>query len=110
MNKISKQIKLTKFIKFEVKAGKQVKARAFLYVIKNGLHKQPYGLLEDLFVEEKYRGEGLGKALLLRVIQEAKKRKLYKLIGTSRKEREAVHSMYLKYGFKNYGYEFRMEL
>jgi GNAT superfamily N-acetyltransferase len=66
--------------------------------------------LEDLYVEERYRGEGLGKALLLKVIQEAKIRKLYKLIGTSRKERKVVHQMYLKYGFKNYGYEFRLDL
>lgn len=107
---VSKSIKLSKFIKFEIKAGKQVKARAFLYIIKNALHSRPYGLLEDLYVEERYRGEGLGKALLLKVIQEAKTRKLYKLIGTSRKERKVVHQMYLKYGFKNYGYEFRLDL
>ncbi len=110
MNKISQNIKPSKYIKFEIKAGKQVKARAFLYIINNALHSRAYGLLEDLFVEESYRGEGLGKALLLRVIQEAKKRKLYKLIGTSRKTRAVVHKMYLKYGFKNYGYEFRMDL
>lgn len=110
MSKISKSIKTSKFIRFEVKEANKVVGRAFLYIIKNDLHKKPYGLLEDLFVEEEYRGEGLGKKLLLLVITEAKKQKLYKLIGTSRKERKSVHKFYVKYGFKKYGLEFRMDI
>ena len=108
--KLSKSIKPSKAIKFEIKEGKKTIGRAFLYIIKNDLHKAPYGLLEDLFVEEEYRSQGLGKKLLLRVIAEAKKRKLYKLIGTSRTFRTAVHSFYEKYGFKKWGAEFRMDL
>lgn len=110
MNKIQKTIKTSKFVKLEIKDNKKIIGRVFLYIIKNDLHKKPYGLLEDLFVEEKYRGQGLGKKLLLMVFKEAKKRKLYKLIGTSRIERESVHSMYEKYGMKKYGYEFRIDL
>jgi len=108
--KLSKSIKPSKAIKFEIKEGKKTIGRAFLYIIKNDLHKAPYGLLEDLFVEEEYRSQGLGKKLLLRVIAEAKKRKLYKLIGTSRTFRTAVHSFYEKYGFKKWGAEFRMDI
>jgi|SRR3989338_1624460 len=108
--KLSKSIKASKTIKFEIKDGKKIIGRAFLYIIKNDLHKAPYGLLEDLFVEEEYRSQGLGKKLLLRVIGEAKKRKLYKLIGTSRTFRTAVHSFYEKYGFKKWGAEFRMDI
>lgn len=110
MNKIRKVLKTSRLIKFEVKDGKKNIGRAFLYIVKNDLHKQPYGLLEDLFVEEANRGEGLGKKLLLKVLAEAKKHKLYKLIGTSRISRAQVHKFYLKYGFKKYGYEFRMDL
>ena len=110
MYKIKKVVKQSKAIKFEVTDGKKAVGRAFLYIIKNNLHKKFYGLLEDLFVEEKYRGEGLGKKLLVMVIAEARKQKLYKLIGTSRIERESVHKFYSKYGFKKYGYEFRMDL
>jgi len=110
MMKIYKSIKPSKAVKFIARDGKKIAGRAFLYIIKNNLHKKPYGLLEDLFVEEVYRGQGLGKQLLLMVIAEAKRRKLYKLIGTSRTFRTAVHSFYEKYGFKKYGLEFRMNL
>ncbi len=107
---IKKSIKQSKAIKFEVKDGRKTIGRAYLYIIKNDLHKKPYGLLEDLFVEEAYRKQGLGTKLLIKVISEAKKRKLYKLIGTSRTSRMKAHKFYEKYGFKKYGYEFRMNL
>ena len=108
--KISKIPKKSKFIKFEVKDDKKTIARAFLYIIQNGLHKKSYGLLEDLYVEEEFRSHGLGKKLLVEVIKEAKKQKLYKLIGTSRMSREQVHKFYEKNGFKKYGFEFRKDL
>ena len=108
--KFKKSVKSAKAIKFEVKDGKKIIGRAFLYVIKNGLHKKPYGLLEDLFVEEYYRSQGLGKQLLQKVVAEAKRRELYKLIGTSRTFRTQVHSFYERFGFKKWGTEFRMNL
>ena len=97
-------------IKFEMKSGSKTIGRMYLYLIKNDLHKNRYGLLEDLFVDEKVRGHGIGTILLRAAITEAKKRKLYKLIGTSRMSRERVHVFYEKYGFEKYGFEFRMDL
>jgi ribosomal protein S18 acetylase RimI-like enzyme len=108
MNKIQKKVIASKAIKFEVKDGKKIIGRVFLYVIKNDLHKQAYGYIEDLFVDESLRGQGYGKKLLQMVILEAKKRKLYKLVGTSRESRKQVHSFYEKFGFKKYGIEFRI--
>jgi GNAT superfamily N-acetyltransferase len=108
--KISKSIKASKAIKFEVKDGKKTVGRVFLYIIKNDLHKKSYGYIEDLFVDEALRGQGFGKKLLQMVIAEAKKRKLYKLVGTSRTFRTEVHGFYEKFGFKRYGYEFRIDL
>jgi len=94
---------------FVVKGGKEV-ARAFLYVMKNDLKKEPFGLLEDLFVAEQLRGQGVGTELLNNVIAEAKKLGCYKLVATSRYERESVHKMYEKAGFENFGIEFKMYL
>lgn len=108
--KISKSIKASKVIKFEVRDGKKSVGRVFLYVIKNDLHTEAYGYIEDLFVDEALRGQGYGKKLLQMVILEAKKRKLYKLVGTSRTFRTEVHAFYQKFGFKKYGFEFRKEL
>jgi len=108
--KISKKKIEASGIKFFVeKDGKEV-ARAFLYVMTNDLKKEPFGFLEDLFVDETLRGQGIGTQLLNMVIAEAKNLGCYKLVATSRYEREGVHKMYEKNGFENFGIEFKMYL
>lgn len=84
-------------------------ARAYLYLIKNDLHPKPYGFIEDVFVAEHARGHGAGTALVNALIAEAKKHSCYKLVATSRLERNEIHLWYLKRGFKEYGKEFRMD-
>ena len=88
--------------------GKMI-GRAYLYIIENDLHDEPYGFLEDVFIEEPFRGKGYGSALVKAVIEEAKRRGLTKLIGTSRHTRPEVHMFYERLGFKNHGVEFRMD-
>lgn len=100
----------SKYIKFSIKVNNFEVARAHLYLIYNGLHKEPYGLFEDLYVEPEFRGQGFGKKLVLQIIEEAKKQGCYKIIGTSRYGREQVHKMYKEIGFQDYGKEFRMNL
>lgn len=105
----TKELK-TKGIKicFE-KNGKEI-GRCFVYLIRNQLHEQPYALLEDVFVDEESRGKGIGTKIVKKAIKLAKKMKCYKIIATSRFEREEVHRWYEKLGFKRYGYEFRKDL
>ncbi len=83
---------------------------AYLYIIFNEQGKGPYGFFEDLFVKEENRGKGIGSKLVQEVIEEAKKLKCYKIVGTSRYDRPEVHAMYIKVGFKDYGKEFKMYL
>ncbi len=83
---------------------------AFLVIIKSDRHKEPWGLLENLYVETEQRGHGVGKALVQSVIEEAKDRGCYKLICTSRDTKPEVHAMYEKFGFQKWGVEFRMNL
>lgn len=97
-------------VKFTKEENGQEVGRASLYVLFNDLHEEPYGLLEDVFVDEAFRGKGYGHELVHAVIDEAKKRNCYKLIATSRESRPEVHAMYEKYGIKKYGVEFRMDL
>jgi GNAT superfamily N-acetyltransferase len=107
---IKEKLLQSNFYKFEyVVDGKRV-GRAFLFIIYNDLHQKPYGLLEDVFVEEEYRGKGIGKELVKQVIKKAKEIGCYKLIATSRFEREHVHRLYENLGFKKWGYEFRLDL
>lgn len=89
--------------------GKEI-GRAWLYVLHNGLHTEPFGLLEDVFVAEGHRGGGVGTKLVQAVIEESKKIGCYKLIATVRNSKEVVCSWYEKFGFKNHGAEFRMDL
>ncbi len=106
--KFTKTIKASKVIKLELKEkGNQV-ARGFLYLIKNDLHKRPYGLIEDVFVSESLRGQGIGSELIIELIKTAKKQKCYKLVATSRTSKPLVHKLYKKLGFKHHGLEFRI--
>lgn len=90
-----------------VVADKEV-ARAYLYLLHNDLHKEPFGLLEDVFVDENMRGQGIGKLIVQQIISEAKEAGCYKLIATSRQSRDKVHALYQSLGFVDYGKEFRI--
>lgn len=100
----SKGIKIS--INFE---GKEI-ARGYLYLLRNDFHSQPYGFMEDVFVKEEFRDKGCGKAIVEKLIEEAKKQGCYKLLGTSRYERKKVHEFYKGFGFYDRGKEFRMDL
>lgn len=89
--------------------GKEV-GRAYLYLIRNDLREAPYGFMEDVFVDESCRGEGIGTELTNAVIAKAKEVGCYKLLATSRMERPQVHALYEKLGFIKWGFEFRMDL
>lgn len=83
---------------------------AYLYIMFNDLHKEPFGFLENVFVNEESRGKGIGSKLVNAVIEEAKKQNCYKIICTSRHEKPEVHAFYNKFGFKDHGKEFRIDL
>lgn len=85
-------------------------ARAWLYLMNNDLHDEPFGLLEDVYVEESARGTGIGTRLVEEVVRAAREAGCYKLLATSRKSRPRVHELYERLGFTNYGIEFRMDL
>ena len=83
--------------------------RARLYVLKNDLHPEPFGFIEDVYIKEECRGKGYGSKLVNLLIEKAKENKCYKLICTSRFTRPEVHNFYKKLGFNKYGYEFRID-
>src|SRR5437773_10052845 len=85
-------------------------ARAYLFLMWNSLHQAPFGLLEDVYVDESVRGSGLGTEIVNAVVAEAKDRGCYKLVATSRYARPRVHELYVRLGFKDHGKEFRIDL
>lgn len=96
-------------VRISIVEDKQELARAFLYLLKNDLHLEPFGLMEDVFVQDEFRGKGLGTQLVKELIQEARRRGCYKLICTSRHSKPQVHQWYEQIGFKNQGIEFRLD-
>jgi len=108
--KIQRKERNAKGIRFSVSRNGAEVARAYLYVMHNDLHEEPFGLLEDVYVEESERGSGMGTALVKEVIAAASEIGCYKLLATSRASRPKVHALYERLGFENYGLEFRMNL
>ena len=100
----------TQGIKLFFVDNQQEIARIWIYIISNSLHEKPYALIEDLLVQEEYRGKGIGTKMVQAAIEEARKRGCYKILATSRHTRPEVHQLYLKWGFKDWGKEFRMDL
>lgn len=77
-------------IKFSLSENEQEVARAYLYIMHNELHQEPFGLLEDVYVDERYRGLGWGTKLVQQVITAAKEQNCYKLIAIGDKLRKST--------------------
>lgn len=108
---IKKEIKKDSYsVKIILEEDSKVLGWAYLYVIFQDRHPKPYGLMENVYIEPEYRSRGLGKQLVQLLIEEAKERGCYKLIGTSKMNKPEVHEFYKKYRFEKMGYEFRMDL
>ncbi len=95
---------------FEAVRNGEMIGRARLIVAHNGLHKEPFGLIEDLNVTEAYQNQGVGTKLLNKVILKAKDLGCYKLTCTSRLSRKRLHIWYEKIGFTHTSKGFRMNL
>lgn len=97
-------------IKFSIDVEDRVAGWGFLIVIQNDRHKEPYGMMENIYIEEEFRGNGYGKKIVSTIIEKAKELGCYKLIAQSRHGKEGVHALYEKYGFRDHGKNFRMDL
>ncbi len=97
-------------VKITATEGDKVLGWGFLYVIYNDRHPEPYGLIENVYVEQEYRSQGLGTKILKDALQEAKDRGCYKVLMQSRHGKTEVHNFYQKIGFKDHGVNFRLDL
>lgn len=108
---IKKEIKKDSYaVKITLEEDGRIMGWAYLYVIFQDRHAEPYGMMENVYVEPEFRSRGLGGKLVELLIEEARQRGCYKLIGTSKKIKPEVHAFYKKYGFEEMGLEFRMDL
>lgn len=81
-----------------IRDQKKIIAVATLYELHQMGKKSGY--VEDVVVDEAYRGQGLGALLMRALIATAKKKKLSHLNLTSRSSRVAANKLYQKLGFE----------
>lgn len=80
------------------KDGPRIVGMATLYVlVKVG---KRVGYIEDVVVDERHRGQGLGKKLMEALIAAARKEKLHSLFLTSNPARAAANELYHALGFE----------
>lgn len=108
--KVKRVVNKTTGIKVSLEKDNKEIARAYLYILKNSLHQEPFGFIEDVYIEEKFRNQGLGTKLIGKIIEKAKENKCYKIIANSRHSNLGAHKLYERHGFKNHGIEFRLNL
>ncbi len=81
--------------------GGRIAGTAMLVVQYNLSHGgRPYGHIENVVIDEKYRGKGIGKALVDYLVEEARKGNCYKVILNCSEDNI---SFYKKCGFNQNG-------
>lgn len=80
------------------KDGERIIGMGTLYMVPKVGRLSSY--IEEVVVDETYRGQGLGEKIVLELIQNARSRGAHSITLTSRPEREAAHKLYMKLGFK----------
>ena len=78
--------------------GKEV-ARARLYILRNDIHPEPFGYVEDVHVDEGYRGQGISSELLSDLETAATELGLYKIILHTESVNFIAQSLYTKRGW-----------
>jgi ribosomal protein S18 acetylase RimI-like enzyme len=79
---------------------KKVVGSLALVIVSNLSHKgTPYAIVENVIVDEKQRGKGIGEALIKHAIEEARRAGCYKVSLTSNKRRKDAHRFYERLGF-----------
>jgi len=109
MNITSSSIQ-TSGLRLSIKKDNLEIAHTFLYFLHNDLHVQPLAYLEDVFVDEEFRGQGYGRKIVKRAITEAKRAHCYKMVATSRFSNETAQSLYISCGFEKHSHGFRINL
>ena len=103
-----KELRLSCQVKDDAGNYKEV-ARAFVCVLHNALHKEPFALLEDVYVDPKYQKKGFGSLIVKKAIEKAEEKGCYKIIATFRHSKPHLKKFYEKFGFSDHGLEFRLD-
>jgi GNAT superfamily N-acetyltransferase len=70
----------------------------------------PSGLVEDVVVDPRRHGQGIGRQMMAFAIERCRDRGCYKVALSSNLKRDRAHQFYDSIGFERHGYSFRVEL
>lgn len=68
------------------------------------------GVVEDVAVSPKYRGQGIGRTMMMHAREQCRQASCYKFVLSSNLKRADAHAFYEALGFEKHGYSFRVEL
>ncbi len=81
-----------------------------LMIMDNLAHMgTPSALVEDVVVKENLQGIGIGKQMMMFVMDHCKRIGCYKVALSSNLKRENAHRFYESLGFKKHGYSYLLE-
>ena len=81
-----------------------------LLIMENLAHRgAPMGFVENVVVDEVWRGKGVGKRMMEFGMDRSREMGCYKVTLSSHLEREVAHRFYEALGFRKHGYSFWVE-
>ena len=82
-----------------------------LLIMDNLAHQGiPSGIVEDVVVASTWRGQGIGKQMMLFAMEHCRKAGCYKLVLSSNLKRDEAHRFYETLGFEKHGFSFVVSL
>lgn len=82
-----------------------------LLIMDNLAHRgTPSGIVEDVAVDQIYRGQGIGKKMMQFAMKTCREQGCYKLILSSNMKRTNAHQFYESLGFKQHGISFHVDI
>jgi GNAT superfamily N-acetyltransferase len=71
---------------------------------------KPSAIMEDVIVDERWRGKGIGSQMVTWAIARSREKGCYKLSLSSNKDRQDAHRLYENLGFTRHGHSFAVIL
>jgi GNAT superfamily N-acetyltransferase len=90
--------------------GALVGVFALLVMDNLGHMGRPSAILEDVVVDRRWRGCGIGRQMIAWALERCNKKDCYKLSLSSDRRRKEAHGFYERLGFKRHGYSYAVFL
>jgi len=70
----------------------------------------PFAILDNVVVDPRLQGQGIGKTMILKAMELSRQKNCYKIMLSSAKYRTRAHRLYQRLGFEQHGLSFLTNL